>query len=125
MTEFNEEEEFFNFDIVLILLFESKKGAINTISDFIGREKVKLLSKAVDEPISAPYIGVYLREFGKPEAKEHMDIDIEPSAENLVRYWVRIRYTIQGQKGINRLQNYISEMVSKISSIINMLEGEK
>jgi hypothetical protein len=29
MTEFKEEEELFNFDMVLILLFESKRGALN------------------------------------------------------------------------------------------------
>jgi hypothetical protein len=122
MTEFNEEEELFNFDIVLILLFESKEGALNTILNFIGKEKVELLSKAVNEPISAPYIGIYLREFGKPEAKEYMDIDVEPSSENLARYWVKVRYLIKEQRGINKLRDYVLEMTNKASSIVNMIE---
>jgi hypothetical protein len=125
MTEFNEEEELFNFDIVLILLFESKRGAINTILDFIGREKVGLLSKAVNESISAPYIGIYLREFGKPGAKEYMDIDIEPSSENLWRYWVKVHYNVEEQKGIDKLQDYVSDMINKTSAIVDVLEGEK
>jgi hypothetical protein len=125
MTEFNEEEELFNFDVVLILLFESKRGALNTILGFIGKEKVELLSKALNEPISAPYIGVYLREFGKLGAKEYMDIDVEPSSENLARYWIKVRYISEEQKGINKVRDYILEMTNKASSVVNMLEGEK
>jgi hypothetical protein len=125
LTEFNEEEELFNFDLVLILLLESKEGAINRILSFIGKEKVELLSKAVNEPISAPYIGIYLREFGKPGAKEYMDIDVEPSSENLARYWVKVHYLIEEQKGINKLRDYVSEMINKASSMVSMLEGEK
>jgi hypothetical protein len=125
MTEFNENEELFNFDIVLILLFESKREAIDSILNFIGREKVELLSKAVNEPISAPYIGIYLREFGKPGAKEYIDIDLEPSSENLAKYWIKVHYIIQEQRGTNKLRDYMLEMTNKASSIVNMLEGEK
>jgi hypothetical protein len=125
MTKFDEEKELFNLDLVLILLFESKREAINVILNFIGKEKIELFSKILGEPVSAPYIGIYLREFGKPDWREYMDFDIEPSREDLTKYWVKIRYNIQKEKGINKLPNYISEMISKVSSIINMLEGEK
>jgi hypothetical protein len=125
MTKFNEVEDFFSFDIVLILLFESKKGALNTILDFIGKEKIEHLSKTVNEPIASPYIGIYLRGFGKPTTKEYMDIDVEASSENLARYWIKVRYVIKEQKGINKLQGYISEMTNKVLSIVNMLEGEE
>jgi len=125
MTEFDEEKELFNFDLVLILLFESKIGANNNISNFIGNEKIKLLSKTLGEDVRASYIGVYLREFGKPDCKEYMDIDVEPSSEDLSKYWVKVRYNIKEQKGIGGLLDYIQEMISKASSIVNMLEGER
>jgi hypothetical protein len=50
---------------------------------------------------------------------------VEPSSENLARYWVKVHYNIQEQKGINKMQDYISEMINKASSIVNKLEGEK
>lgn len=125
MTEFDEEKEFFNFDLVLILLFESKRGAINTILEFIGKDKIEILSKALGESISAPYIGVYLREFGKLGAKEYMDIDIEPSSEDLNKYWIKLRFILKDREGINKLPDYISEMINKASLAVKLMEGEK
>jgi hypothetical protein len=123
MVEFDEENEILNFDLVLILIFGSKKGAINTISNFIGKEKIDIISKALEEAIAAPYFGVYLREFGKLSYKEYMDIDVEPSSEDVNKYWVKIRYKIKEQKGIGNLLRYIEEMINKASLITNLLEG--
>jgi hypothetical protein len=123
MVEFDEENEMLDFELVLILIFESKQGAINTISNFIGKEKVDIVSKALEEAIAAPYFGVYLREFGKLGYKEYMDIDVEPSSVDLNKYWVKLHYKIKEQKGIGNLLRYIEEMINKASLITNLLEG--
>jgi len=123
MTEFDEEKELFNFDLVLIPIFQSRQGAIKVISNFIGEEKLNLLSKTLGEPITAAYVGIYLREFGKPSGKGYMDIDIEPSGEDLNKYWIKIHYELKDQQGIGSLRDHILEMLDRASSVVSFLEG--
>jgi len=123
MTEFDEEKELFNFDLVLIPIFQSRQGAIKVISNFIGEEKLNLLSKTLGEPITAAYVGIYLREFGKPGGKGYMDIDIEPSGEDLNKYWIKIHYELKDQQGIGSLRDHILEMLDRASSVVSFLEG--
>jgi hypothetical protein len=124
MSEFDEESGSFNFDIFLCLLFESKRGPVNTILDFIRREKIEYLSKILGETVCTPTIGVRLREYGKSDSRAYMEIDVEPDVDNISRYKVEARYTLRRQRGISGLPSYIQEMVSKASSIVNLLESE-
>lgn len=125
LEEFDENEEIFNLDIVLILYFISKQGAINVLTRFITEEKLEALSQRLGERIVAPYFGIYLREFGKTDEKERIDMDIEPAATNINKYWVKARWKLEEQKGIGRLKEYIDEIVRKTSSVVAFLEGEE
>ncbi|MEM3871223.1 MAG: hypothetical protein QXE05_01505 [Nitrososphaeria archaeon] len=86
LREFDEKRETFDVEIVLILHFSSVRGAIKALSEYLGIEKIRTLSDRLGENVAAPYIGFYLRDFGKSRQKETIDIDIEPSSRDTQRY---------------------------------------
>jgi hypothetical protein len=124
LIEFDENTELFNFDIVLILYFESKRGAKNIITRFIGEEKLNFLQQILNEKNVVPYLGIYIRDFGKDEFKDRIDMDIEPASKDAERYyWIKIRRELYNEKGIASCKDYIDEMIEKASVIVKALEG--
>jgi len=124
LVEFDENTELFNFDIVLILYFESKQGAKNVIARFIGEEKLNFLQQILHEKNTIPYLGIYLRDFGKEEFKDIINIDIEPASKDAEKYyWIKIRRELYNEKGIGNCKDYIDEMIEKASTIVKALEG--
>lgn len=124
LIEFDENTELFNFDIVLILYFESKQGAKNIITRFIGEEKLNFLQQILNEKNVVPYLGIYIRDFGTDEFKDRIDMDIEPASKDAEKYyWIKIRRELHNEKGIASCKDYIDEMIEKASVIVKALEG--
>ncbi|RLC79569.1 MAG: hypothetical protein DRJ03_23295 [Chloroflexi bacterium] len=121
---FDESEEIFDYDNVLIMHFPSKKGAINKITEFIGKDKVEKISKVVGERVAAPYFGFYLREIGNLR-KELIDIDIEPSIEDINKYRIQVIYRAKECKGIKDILPSFNDIIEKVIKVITYLEGEK
>lgn len=124
LEEFDENEEIYNFEIILILHFESEKGALNTLKEFLT-EKIDALEKVLGEEIAAPYFGFYLRDFGKEEKKERIDVDIEPLDADPNKYWVRTVRNVYRTKGTAKVKDYIEEIVNKVVAVVKHLEGER
>jgi hypothetical protein len=123
LREFDESTQIFDFDITLILYFESKYGAKSTIIGFFGKDKLDLLEKIINEKITALYFGIYLRDFGSREEKDLIDIDIEPASRDVEKlYWLRVRRSVKHTAGIDNLKNYIYEMEKKACAIVSNLE---
>jgi hypothetical protein len=71
-----------------------------------------------------PYLGIYIRDFGKDEFKDRIDMDIEPASKDAERYyWIKIRRELHNEKGIASCKDYIDEMIEKASVIVKALEG--